>query len=93
MAATPGEPAKDAGSKEHAALRAEIKKLKAESARLTCRNQKLTGELGKAKTALGVGQLRGHGTIPACAGSTERNAEPSRLGRDHPRVRGEHRGA
>jgi transposase-like protein len=52
--ATTGKPKKDTGSEELAALRAEIKKLKAEAARLESRNQKLTGELGKTKTALDI---------------------------------------
>jgi transposase len=54
LAATTGKPKKDAGSEELAALRAEIKKLKTEAARLESRNQKLTGELGKTKTALDI---------------------------------------
>jgi transposase len=54
LAATTGKPKKDAGSAELSALRAEIKKLKAEAARLESRNQKLTGELGKTKTALDI---------------------------------------
>ena len=54
LAATTGRPKKDADSAELAALRAEIKKLKAEAARLASRNQKLTGELGKTKTALDI---------------------------------------
>ena len=54
LAATTGRPKKDADSAELAALRAEIKKLKAEAARLESRNQKLTGELGKTKTALDI---------------------------------------
>ena len=54
LAATTGRPKKDADSQELAALRAEIKKLKAEAARLESRNQKLTGELGKTKTALDI---------------------------------------
>jgi transposase len=54
LAATTGRPKKDADSEEQAALRAEIKKLKAEAARLESRNQKLTGELGKTKTALDI---------------------------------------
>jgi transposase len=54
LAATTGKPKKDADSEELAALRAEIKKLKAEAARLESRNQKLTGELGKTKTALDI---------------------------------------
>jgi transposase-like protein len=54
LAATTGKPIKDADSEELAALRAEIKKLKAEAARLESRNQKLTGELGKTKTALDI---------------------------------------
>ena len=54
LAATTGKPKKDADSEEQAALRAEIKKLKAEAARLESRNQKLTGELGKTKTALDI---------------------------------------
>jgi transposase len=54
LAATTGRPKKDADSEELAALRAEIKKLKAEAARLESRNQKLTGELGKTKTALDI---------------------------------------
>jgi transposase len=54
LAATTGKPKKDADSAELAALRAEIKKLKAEAARLESRNQKLTGELGKTKTALDI---------------------------------------
>jgi transposase len=54
LAATTGKPKKDAGSEELSALRAEIKKLKAEAARLESRNQKLTGELGKTKTALDI---------------------------------------
>ena len=33
------------------------------------------------------------GIIPACAGSTGQTRTSSRAGRDHPRVRGEHRGA
>ncbi len=54
LAATTGRPKRDADSGEQAALRAEIKKLKAEAARLESRNQKLTGELGKTKTALDI---------------------------------------
>jgi transposase-like protein len=54
LAATTGRPRKDADSEELAALRAEIKKLKADAARLESRNQKLTGELGKTKTALDI---------------------------------------
>jgi transposase-like protein len=54
LAATTGKPKKDADSEEQAALRAEIKKLKAEAVRLESRNQKLTGELGKTKTALDI---------------------------------------
>jgi transposase len=54
LAATTGKPRKDADSAESAALRAEIKKLKADAARLESRNQKLTGELGKTKTALDI---------------------------------------
>jgi transposase len=54
LAATTGRPKKHADSAELAALRAEIKKLKAEAARLESRNQKLTGELGKTKTALDI---------------------------------------
>ena len=54
LAATTGRPLKDADSAELSALRAEIKKLKAEAARLESRNQKLTGELGKTKTALDI---------------------------------------
>ena len=54
LAATTGRPKKDADSAELAALRAEIKKLNAEAARLKSRNQKLTGELGKTKTALDI---------------------------------------
>jgi transposase len=54
LAATTGRPKKDADSAELAALRAEVKKLKADAARLESRNQKLTGELGKTKTALDI---------------------------------------
>ena len=54
LAATTGRPKKDADSQEQAALRAEIKKLKAEAARLESRNKKLTSELGKTKTALDI---------------------------------------
>ena len=54
LAATTGKPKKDADSEEQAALRAEIKKLKTEAARLASRNQKLTSELGKTKTALDI---------------------------------------
>lgn len=54
LAATTGKPKKDADPEEQAALRAEIKKLKAEAARLESRNQKLTSELGKTKTALDI---------------------------------------
>jgi transposase len=54
LAATTGKPKKDADSEEQATLRAEIKKLKAEAARLESRNQKLTSELGKTKTALDI---------------------------------------
>jgi len=54
LAATTGKPKTDAESAELAGLRAEIKKLRAEAARLESRNQKLTGELGKTRTALDI---------------------------------------
>jgi transposase len=54
LAATTGKQKKGADSEEQAALRAEIKKLKAEAVRLESRNQKLTSELGKTKTALDI---------------------------------------
>jgi transposase-like protein len=54
LAATTGRPKKDADSEELAALRAENKKLKADAARLESRNEKLTSELGKTKTALDI---------------------------------------
>ena len=54
LAASTGKPKRDVESEEMAALRAENKKLKADAAKLESRNEKLTGELGKTKTALDI---------------------------------------
>ena len=53
---------------------------------------KLGGSSPRARGALGVVNRypRPPGIIPACAGSTRRNAQRSAPARDHPRVRGEH---
>jgi len=54
LAASAGKPHTGAETDELARLRAENKKLKAETARLEARNDKLTSELGKTKTALDI---------------------------------------
>jgi transposase-like protein len=54
LAATTGKPEKSAESEELARLRAENKKLKTDAARLESRNEKLSGELNKTKTALDI---------------------------------------
>ncbi|MEV6862970.1 hypothetical protein AB0M44_18455 [Streptosporangium subroseum] len=54
LAASTGKPKKDTESEELARLRAENKKLKAETAKLETRNDKLAGELGKTRTALDI---------------------------------------
>jgi len=54
LPATSGQPHKSAVSEELARLRAENKKLKADTAKLESRNEKLAGELGKTKTALDI---------------------------------------
>lgn len=54
LAASTGKPKTGAESEELARLRAENKKLKADAAQLAARNEKLTGELGKTRTALDI---------------------------------------
>lgn len=54
LAGTTGKPHRDAESQETAELRAEVKRLKAEAAKLESRNEKLSNELGKTKTALDI---------------------------------------
>lgn len=54
LAGTTGRPQRDAESQETAELRAEVKRLKAEAAKLESRNQRLSNELGKTKTALDI---------------------------------------
>jgi transposase len=54
LAGTTGRPRRDAESEELARLRAENKKLRADTAKLEARNDKLRSELGKTKTALDI---------------------------------------
>lgn len=54
LAGTTGKPQPDAESQEKAELRAEVRRLKAEAAKLESRNEKLSNELGKTKTALDI---------------------------------------